>query len=215
VLSNGLLVALLLVIILIATSFGAIIYLSAGRGPVPRFVTLTGRVLAGAYGLVPVALAVVHITPVSGGGSTSDVTADGAGYYEYTALAGTTYTVWATLGTHWGTATGPSVTESMPGAPSTVVLNLTIPASDVTGGVRDGNTTSPIVGASMSIADPGGSWWCCQLTDANGRYILWTIAPGTYTLTAAASGYNATTLTVYVGSMAATAALDFSLAPAP
>ncbi len=207
-------VTFVLAIVLAAATFGLMGYRLFGSGSTVTQVVLSGHVLAGANAAVPVANAVVHLQEngVSGSLAVLQVVTDATGSYEFVVAPGATYTIWATLGMHWGMALGPLVTKTMPAQPA-VNLDLTVAASDVFGVVVDNRTGLPIAGATMSIADPSGSWWCCQSTDLNGSYLLWTITPGTYTLTASAPGYASLTATAYVASTSTSVLEVLRLAP--
>ena len=77
-----------------------------------------------------------------------------------------------------------------------LVLSLSAPDASaqtarVTGRVTDSLTSAPIVGATVSAINPGGSnvVFGQAVTDANGQYVL-DVAPGVYNLRATQAGYR-------------------------
>ncbi len=219
---GGLIVALVVVLVLalVGVAFLGYSLMSGptdGGGAQVTNVTVSGVVTAGQNAGVPVPDAVVHIALVSGtgsGGSLNLVT-DAAGVYTFVARAGSTYSLYATLGIHWGTATGSTVTRTILGTTSTTTLDLTVPASDIYGTVTNATSGLPIGGAIMSLSDPSGSPWCCLVVNASGTYLLWGISAGTYTVSASAVGYVSAYATALVPSMYSSSLADFHLTSAP
>ena len=80
------------------------------------------------------------------------------------------------------------------------------PPGAITGSVTDSSTGAAIAGASINYS--GGD----TTTDSSGHYTLSSVAAGTYTVTAAASGHINSSSTVSVTS-GNTATLNFQLAP--
>ncbi len=212
---RGLLVAIILAVASIVATSGAVVYvLTLPGGPFSggnpfATVTVTGHVFAGANAAVPVDHAAVYMQSGSG---VLEVFTDASGVYVFNATPGTSYIAWATLGTHWGSATSSPASKTMPTTSSVVTLDFLVPASDVTGVVKSATTGLPISGAMMSIADPSADWWCCQYTGSDGRYLLWAITPGSFNVSAAAPGYGTMYATVSVPFMYTTELQDFPLA---
>lgn len=82
---------------------------------------------------------------------------------------------------------------------------LEAPLTQISGQVTNSTTGNPISGATVSV--PGGP---SATTDVNGLYALSGLAAGTYSVTAAATGYNSSTQPATVGTAASTS-LNFSL----
>lgn len=82
------------------------------------------------------------------------------------------------------------------------------PPGSITGTVTDATTNSPIAGATVSYS--GGS----ATTDSSGSYTLNDVPPGSYSVTASASGYTSQTQAVSVRSGTA-AQQSFQLTPTP
>ncbi len=218
----GLVIALVVALVLALAGVAFLGYVLLG-GWVPggtsagSNVTVSGIVTAGQSAAVPVPSAVVHVTVESGlgsGGSLNLVT-DAAGAYQFIAHSGSTYNLYATLGIHWGTVSGSSVTRTILGTTPPASVGLTVPASDIYGTVTNARSGLPIGGATMSLADPSGSPWCCQVTSPDGTYRLWAISTGTYTLSVSAPGYAMASANPYVPSIYASSRADFPLTPSP
>ncbi len=206
---TGLLIALVLAVASIVATAGIFAYVFLGRSlaGVPT-ATISGHVLAGGAAMVPVSNAVVTMTASSG---TSDRTvSDASGGYSLAAVPGVSYTLWATLGTHWGSATS-LLAYVTSGSAGTVSQDLLVPASDISGAVLSRATGAAIRGATMSLAEPAGDWWCCQITGLDGRYRLWAITAGTYNVSVSASGYPTAFALISVPSMFTSETWDFVL----
>lgn len=115
---------------------------------------------------------------------------------------------WDVVLARTGTLAGRAVRGT---APLVVVAN---PAREVTGTVRD-LKGAPLPGARVSLL--GGEGAPFAVTDAQGRYALVAIAPGTYTLFAARAGYVDTRVDrgEFVLRAAGPAGRDFILTPLP
>ncbi|MGH7746523.1 MAG: PKD domain-containing protein, partial [Candidatus Dormibacteria bacterium] len=85
---------------------------------------------------------------------------------------------------------------------------LESPVTQIAGQVTDAATGNPISGASVGIGAGATA-----TTDINGLYTLSGVAPGTYSVTAAASGYNSSTQPATV-STGVSASASFSLTSA-
>jgi hypothetical protein len=100
-----------------------------------------------------------------------------------------------------GTSTSPTPTATSSGLPmltpsaATVNPTPTSGSATISGQVTDSQTRQAIVGATVSVS-PGGM---SALTDVNGNFSF-TVAPGTYTVTASAVNYNSASQGVTVSS---------------
>jgi len=79
----------------------------------------------------------------------------------------------------------------------------------IAGKVKDASTSKVIQGATVEASGPTTS---STTTDSNGNYTL-TLPPGTYTLTAKASGYQSQTKTGITVAIGKTTTVDFALSP--
>ena len=181
-------------------------------------VTRSQTVTAGGTFTVDVALALPgdvsgHVTdattnaPIAGatvtfpGGST---TTDAAGAYAITGLpAGSQPLSAAAIGYVSGTAD----TTVLAGTSVTQDFSLTRSATYITGEVRDALTTNTIAGATVETTVSGNQ--VSVLTDSLGRYRI-DVPPGTYQVTASASGYPPITEQVIV-TAGAYGSMDFNL----
>ena len=149
----------------------------------------------------PIAHALVTIAP-----NGPSVYTDATGLYTQLMPPGT-YSVTASA-QYYTTeaATGVLVTN---GGTTTSDLALTFTHGTLSGHVRDASTNAPIPGALVSI-NPGG---LSATTDATGLYTK-IVLPGTYTLSAAASGYVAASPVSGVAVVqGGTTTSDFALIP--
>jgi phosphatidylinositol-3-phosphatase len=112
------------------------------------------------------------------------------------------------------TATGPR-SYSATLSPSSVAWTGAIatfrvgaPASSISGTVTDSVTQAPISGATVSYS--GGS----TTTNGSGGYTMTNVAPGTYTVTASATGYTSQSAQVSV-TAGMTTTQSFTLVPPP
>ncbi|TMD17454.1 MAG: carboxypeptidase-like regulatory domain-containing protein, partial [Chloroflexi bacterium] len=159
--------------------------------------TITGTVTDAGTG-APIAGATVSYS----GGST---TTDGSGAYTLANVAEGSYSV--TAGATGYTSQSRTVTVG-PGGTATQNFALTRPNGAITGTVTSAATGSPISGATVSYS--GGS----TTTNGSGQYTLLNVAPGTYSVTASATGYSSKSQSVAVGS-GQTATANFALRLTP
>ncbi len=201
---------LVLAFVVGVASFAAVTYWLTGPGYQSVGVKVNGQVAAGANAAVGVANAVVYISFGSPTMTTVSAVTNADGGFAFSAYPGVTYTMYAVLGTAWGTATSSTVTKTMPQS-GTVDVTLVIHASDIQGTVTDASTGQPISGAQMQLSDSYGNQWCCSWTGSDGSYLLWTLSPGTYTVYVTASGYTPASAAVFINSTATSQVQDFQL----
>jgi phosphatidylinositol-3-phosphatase len=159
---------------------------------------ITGQVTDSSTGA-----AIAGATVSDSGGST---TTNSSGNYMLSNVAPGTYTVTASATGHASRSSTVSVTSG-----NTATLNFQLTPNGpgaITGQVTDSSSGVAIVGANISYS--GGS----TTTDSSGNYMLSNVAPGTYTVTASATGYVSLSSTVSVTS-GNTATLNFQLNPLP
>lgn len=96
-----------------------------------------------------------------------------------------------------------------------LIVNLSLNESPgfIQGQVNDSATSLPISGATLTLYN-GSLFIATVQTDMNGNYFLNNLAPGNYTISAAASNYQSVTQGVTVSS-SATSTVNFSLASQP
>ena len=141
---------------------------------------------------------------IVGGAST---TTNGSGFYQFTNVNPGTYSVTAAkTGYNTGTNTGVVIT-----AGNTTTSNFALTATGPTTGtlqgtVTDATTTAALSGATVTIV--GGA---STTTDAAGFYQFTNVTAGTYSVTAAKSGYNTGTNTGVVVSAGGTTTSNFAL----
>ncbi|MEW6402749.1 MAG: carboxypeptidase regulatory-like domain-containing protein [Chloroflexota bacterium] len=99
----------------------------------------------------------------------------------------------------WRTRIGSFQLPGCGGGPTTGTLQ---------GTVTDANTSAPLSGATVTIV--GGS---STTTNASGFYQFPSVTPGTYSVTAAKTGYNMGTNNGVIVSVGATTTSDFALTP--
>ncbi len=160
--------------------------------------TITGQVTDSSTGAAIPGAALSY-----SGGST---TTNSSGNYTLSKVAPGTYTVTASANGHASRGSPVTVTSG-----NTVTLNFQLnptAAGAITGQVTDSSTGAAISGATVSYS--GGS----TTTDSSGNYTLSNVAPGSYTVTAAATNYVSASSTASVTSGNATT-LNFQLNPAP
>ncbi len=163
-------------------------------------VTLSGQVKNAAG--VGVAGATVNIQATSGSESGTDfqVTTGSNGNYEFFAQVGTTYTVSASLSTPFGTQTTSvscTLTNCKDASPTAMWANATLPLYEVYGTIYNSGGAA-LCGATATLAN--SVTWESAATGCDGKYILWTPATGTNTLTASQSGYQSQSQSVTVSS---------------
>jgi len=128
------------------------------------------------------------------GGVTVSATSDVNGNYTLTGVPEGTYSLTASAA---GFASQSTQVTVGPGSTLTQNFALVPLAGTISGQVTDGGTGTPISGATVSYTLSGVT--LSATTDASGNYTLSNVpAPGTYTLTASASGYTSQTATVPV-----------------
>jgi len=185
------------------TSQSASVTVTAGSTTTQNFAlspnpgTISGTV-TDAGSAAPIAGATVSY---SGGGTTTD----GSGHYTLAGVAEGSYTLTASASGYQSQSHPVTVG---PGATATQNFALTQPYGAIAGTVTDAGTGSAIAGATVSYS--GGS----ATTNASGQYTLANVPPGTYTISAAASGYSGQSRSVAVAA-GATASAGFALWRAP
>jgi len=176
---------------------------SAGAATTQNFIlspnpgTISGTV-TDAGSTAPIAGATVSY---SGGSATTD----GSGNYTLAGVAEGSYTLTASASGYQSQSR--TVTVG-PGATATQNFALTLPYGAITGTVTDAATGSAIGGATVSYS--GGS----ATTNSSGQYTLANVPPGTYSISAGASGYTGQSRSVAVAA-GATASASFALWRAP
>jgi len=83
----------------------------------------------------------------------------------------------------------------------------------IAGTITDAKTGAPIPGVSVQITSPSES--VKVTTDAHGHFIVFSLEPDTYTLTAVKDGYVTRTAADYSVNADQTQQYDMSLMPAP
>jgi hypothetical protein len=146
-------------------------------------------------------LAIPGATVTSGGHS---VLTDADGLYAFTGLAAGTIEI-AAAATGFYSAAQDVVIRAGEISPADFALRPLEPK--ILGEVLDVQTAQPIAGATVSYANG------VTATDSLGRYEFGHVVPGTYAVTASASGYGDVTQTAVVTARAWTTQ-DFSLTPA-
>jgi hypothetical protein len=157
----------------------------------------------------PVPYAIVQAS--SSGLVTGTAVADANGQYTLWVPAGTGYTLQASQVGSSSTAVGPQ--SAAAGASTTVNLTLTSLLGTIAGTVLD-PTAAPVAGATVTVS--AGSFSTSAVTSAAGAYAVGHLPPGTYTVAAAAAGYQPASQ-AGVGVTAdntTTVNLQFALAPA-
>jgi hypothetical protein len=152
-------------------------------------VTLMGQVAAAGK---PLAGATVDMKATSGSqsGTTFQVTSDSNGNYRFFAQVGTTYSIWASSGGPFGTATSSPVSCSSPSCsdpnPTSMWANITIPS--LFGYVK--SSGNPLRGSGVVVTQPGGTASEVS-TDATGYYGM-TVPTNAYAYTIATeyTGYS-------------------------
>jgi len=127
------------------------------------------------------------------GGST---TTDSGGHYTLSGVPQGTYTVSASAP---GYVPGSATVTVSPGATATQDFALTFAPGTITGTVSDAGSGEPISGATVSCSCGSGG-----ITNGFGSYTLSGITPGTYTVTASATGYAAQSASVTVAANSTT-----------
>jgi len=136
---------------------------------------------------------------------TASTTSSASGQYTLAGLTPGTYTVTASATGYTSQSATAAVTS---GTTTTQNFALTPNPGTITGTLTDANTALAISGATLSYS--GGS----TTTDSTGHYTLSNVTEGTYTLTAAATGYASQSKAVTIGP-GATVTQNFAMAPPP
>jgi len=147
------------------------------------------------------------VTIVGGASTTTNV----SGFYQFTNIAAGTYSVTAAK-TSYNTGTNTGVVVSA-GATTTSDFALTAApptTGTLQGNVTDASTSAAISGATVTIV--GGA---STTTDPSGFYQFTNVTAGTYSVTAAKTGYNTGTNTGIVVSVGVTTTSNFALTPNP
>ncbi len=172
---------------------------------VPQDGSITGRV-TDATTSAPIPGATLSLVV---GGTPISATADASGNYTLSNIRTGTYTVTASASSYGSQSRQVTVT---PGGTAAQDFPLTPLPGSISGRVTDAVTGAPTSGATVSYTTGGIT--TTATTDATGSYSLSSVPPGSYSVTAAATGYNSQSQTVLVSSNTA-ANQNFSLAPLP
>ena len=137
--------------------------------------------------------------------ATTSVTTDAQGNYTISNVSPASYTVTAAKSGYNSANTSVTVTA---GQASTANLVLSLSTGTISGKVTDAYTGAALAGADVSTLPATTS----VTTDATGSYTISNVPAGSYTLTAAKSGYNSASTSVTVtGGQTSTA--DAGLVP--
>ncbi len=160
--------------------------------------------------------------------ATSAATCDTAGFLGQTAADGSftfsanhgRYDLWVGPGGGNGyNSTAATFVDLSGSAPGSVTVTVAAATGGLAGTVTNASNSQPIAGAAVSIGIPStllsGSYDFVRiLTDSNGAYAV-ALAPGTYTVTASASGFAAAAYTSPSVTASSTTTANFSLSTAP
>jgi len=119
------------------------------------------------------------------GSTTTTATSDASGNYSFANVTEGAYTLTASA-PGYGSQT--AVVSVGPGGASIQNFSLPPPPGSIGGQVTDSLTESPVGGASASVTVNASVQTVSA--DGSGNYSILNLPPGTYTLTASASGYN-------------------------
>ncbi len=161
----------------------------------PTTGTIAGKVTNAATG------AVIAGATVSDGAASA--TTDATGAYTLANVAPGSYTVSASASGYAAASQSVSVTSGQT-ATANFALSAVVTNGAIAGKVTNAATGTAIAGATVSDG------LASALTDATGAYTLTNVAPGTYTVSASASGYAAASQSVSVTS-GQTATASFAL----
>ncbi|MCM2605594.1 carboxypeptidase regulatory-like domain-containing protein [Rossellomorea marisflavi] len=174
--------------------------------------TLTGLVQD--TGANPLAGVNITVTTSSGTGVIVATTVTGTdGTYTITGLAPGNYIVVASNLNFQQGSEGATITS---GATTVVNFILTANPGSLAGTITNAQTGAPIAGANVQvrILDAGGTVIATVSSDINGQYSVGNLAPGIYTVVAAAPDFQTNSATVQVVSNQ-TAIGDVALVPNP
>lgn len=173
----------------------------------PNGGTITGTV-TDSVSTLPISGATVQV--LDGTTVIQTVTTNGSGVYSADNLAPGQYTVNASATGYQTESRGASVTA---GGTTTENFALDPLPGEIAGTVTDSVTTNPIDGALVEVYS-GPTLVGFANTDVNGDYSIPSLAPGSYTVTASATGYQSETVGASVTS-STTTTVDFALDPSP
>jgi hypothetical protein len=155
-----------------------------GCGSVPTTGTLQGTVTDAS---TSAAISGATVTIVGGASTTTNA----SGFYQFTSVAAGTYSVTAAkTGYNTGTNTGVTVTASATTTSNFALTAVAPTTGTLQGTVTDATTAAAINGATVTIV--GGA---STTTNASGFYQFTNVTPGTYSVTAAKTGYSTGTNT--------------------
>jgi protocatechuate 3,4-dioxygenase beta subunit len=158
----------------------------------------------------PVSGASVSYTGTGGTAGSGTTTANSSGGYTFSGVSPGTYSVAAT-------ATGftsPSAQPVTVASGGTATANLTLTAtSGISGAVNDSQATpQPISGASVHYAGTGGTTGSGTMgTDLSGSYTFSGVPPGTYSVTASATGFTSPAADPITVTAGVTATANFTM----
>ena len=145
-------------------------------------------------GSSPIVSAFVSVSVLQGNTVISSTLTDGNGDYLITGLQPGNYVIKAGAAGYQLGVQGVSVV-----ADQTVTANFSLSPDPgtISGTVTDAITLNPIAGASVQILQ-GTTLLSSGLTDSNGNFIFPSFAPGSYTITVSAAGYQTFSISTQV-----------------
>lgn len=169
---------------------------------------LSGTVTAASGGS---AISGATVQALQGGAVKASTTSSGTGAYSFSSLPPGTYDVMASASGYGDLiSTGVSVT-----AGNTTTQNFALPvAGTISGTVTQSGGPTPIVGATAR-AYQGQDTVASATSDSNGNYTISGLGPGTYSVTASASGYSPQTTNNVSVTSGNTTQENFSLSNQP
>jgi len=166
----------------------------------PTTGTLSGTVTDSA---TSAAISGATVTIVGGASTTTNA----SGFYQFTNVTPNTYSVTAAkTGYNTGTNSGVVVTAGTTTTSNFALVAVPPTTGTLQGTVTDSSTSAVISGATVTIV--GGT---STTTNASGFYQFTNVTTGTYSVTAAKTGYNTGTNSGVVVSTGATTTSNFSL----
>jgi thermitase len=133
-------------------------------------------------------------------------TTDASGTYALGNVPAGSYTVTASASGYGSASRGVSVTAGQTVSGS-FALDPTVSFGTIAGTVADASTRSPIAGATVRVGTRSTK------ADARGAYTFANVPPGSYTISASASGYASVSQSVSVAAGQTAASVDFGLTP--